>query len=310
MDDPTLVRVPFLSGGDGEAVQLAFDIGQLNTITYREIPRNRHGSILGAIGLPLESILPSMSKIRLSPSRVNDFSNCPQIYKFRVVDKLPESISLDAERGTLVHSVLEELFNSSADSRTYQRAKEILLLEWIGQLERKPDLAQLVLNEKEWIDRAAALLETYFSLEEPASIEPTSRELHLEMDLSADIYLHGYVDRLDIAPTGEVRIVDYKTGKAPKPGWEEKALFQLRIYALIYWRTFGVIPRLLQLMYLGDGQLIKNTPSEYELHNTEKKLLSIAADIRYAVENEIWIPKPSRLCDWCSFKSICPAFTD
>ena len=28
-----------------------------------------------------------------------------------------------------------------------------------------------------------------------------------------NVYLHGYVDRLDIAPTGEVRIVDYKTGK-------------------------------------------------------------------------------------------------
>ena len=43
------------------------------------------------------------------------------------------------------------------------------------------------------------------------------------------LYLHGYVDRLDVAPTGEVRIVDYKTGKSPKPGWEAKALFQLQV---------------------------------------------------------------------------------
>ena len=52
-----------------------------------------------------------MSKVRLSPSRVNDFNNCPQLYKYRAIDQLPEEISLDAERGTLVHSILHDLFD-------------------------------------------------------------------------------------------------------------------------------------------------------------------------------------------------------
>jgi putative RecB family exonuclease len=252
----------------------------------------------------------AVSKIRLSPSRVNDFINCPQLYKYRVIDQLPEKTSLDAERGTLVHTVLHDLFEFPAAERTIVAARELLPSRWITQLEETPDLKSLVLNEKEWMDRVEALLETYFTLEKPSTFEPTHREIHVEMDLSDSIYLHGYVDRLDIAPSGEVRIIDYKTGKSPRPGWQDKALFQLRIYALIYWRTSGIIPRLLQLIYLGDGQLLRNSPAEMDLVKTEQRLLRVAEEIAQAERTNSWPAKPSRLCDWCSFKPICPAFTD
>ncbi len=251
-----------------------------------------------------------MSKIRLSPSRINDFSNCPQLYKYRAIDQLPEKISLDAERGTLVHSVLEDLFDTPVPGRTIETAVGILPLRWREQRDAKSELDSLVPDSQEWLDRAEALLKNYFDLEEPNSFEPTHRELHLEMDLNEDVYLHGYVDRLDIASSGEVRIIDYKTGKAPKPAWEEKALFQLRVYALIYWRTTGVLPRLLQLIYLGSAQLLRNSPSEMDLISTEKVLFRIASEIDAAMQSDKWNPRPSKLCDWCSFKSICPAFND
>ena len=249
-----------------------------------------------------------MSKVRLSPSRVNDFNNCPQLYKYRAIDQLPEEISLDAERGTLVHSILHDLFDSPANERNLDKAQELFPEIWRKQLDEKPGLEMLIANEKEWSDRVFSLLSTYFTLETPGSFEATFREIHVELDLREDIYLHGYVDRLDVAPSGEVRIVDYKTGKAPKPGWEEKALFQLRIYALVYWRTHGVIPKLLQLIYLGDGQILKNSPTEMDLIAAQKVLLRVADDILAAIESDVWKPKPSRLCDWCSFKKICPAF--
>ncbi len=250
-----------------------------------------------------------MDQIRLSPSRVGDFTNCPMLYKYRVIDQLPESISLDAERGTLVHSILHDLFESVASERNLLKAQSLIDSRWQAQVESKPELGALVVNEKEWKDRVSALLSTYFTLEKPAEFEPTFREIHVEMDLTQELYLHGYIDRLDIAPTGEVRIVDYKTGKSPKPGWEDKAFFQLRIYALIYWRNHGVIPKLLQLIYLGNGNVIKNVPNENVLVSTEKKLLQIGQEISDAMDKNDWPTKPSRLCDWCSFKPICPAHT-
>ena len=238
---------------------------------------------------------------------MNDFTNCPQLYKYRAVDQLPEPPSIDAERGKLIHSVLEDLFELPAPQRTFESALEILPTKWSEQLEGKPELAALILDEKEWFDRAHSLLTNYFSLEKPSSFESTYRELHLERDISEEIYLHGYVDRLDVAPTGEVRIVDYKTGKSPKPGWEEKALFQLRVYALLYWQNEGVLPKLLQLIYLGDSRVVKSEPTEAQLKSTEKILKNIGDEILTALETGDFPTKKSRLCDWCFFKAICPA---
>lgn len=248
-----------------------------------------------------------MEKLRLSPSRVNDFTNCPQLYKYRSILNLPEEISLDAERGKLVHSVLEDLFEAPRLERSHQLAISLLPKAWQRQLADKPELEALITNHQEWMDRASSLLTTYFSLENPASFDATYRELHLEKDFTEQIYLHGYVDRLDVAPTGEVRIVDYKTGKSPKPGWEEKALFQLRVYALLYWRNEGVLPRLLQLLYLGDGNTVKSSPTERELEATERTLRNIGDEILTAIDTDFFPTKKSKLCDWCSFKKICPA---
>ena len=248
-----------------------------------------------------------MEQLRLSPSRINDFNNCPQLYKYRAIDQLPEPPSIDAERGKLIHSVLEDLFEEKIEDRTIVTALNLLPKAWEEHLLSQPELAQLVLDEKEWMDRAGSLLSSYFTLENPQSFDSTFRELHLEQNMSEEIYLHGYVDRVDIAPTGEVRIVDYKTGKSPKPGWEEKALFQLRVYALLYWQNHDVLPRLLKLIYLGDQKVVESSPTEAQLRSTEKILLNIGQEILSAIETAHFPTRKSRLCDWCFFKTICPA---
>ena len=97
--------------------------------------------------------------------------------------------------------------------------------------------------------------------------------------------LRGYVDRLDVAPTGEVRVVDYKTGSAPGPDFEAKALFQMKFYALVLWRLRGAVPRLLQLMYLGGGgEVLRYAPDEADLLATERKVRALWTAIERALE--------------------------
>ena len=71
----------------------------------------------------------------LSPSRAADFMACPLLYRFRTVDRLPEPYSPDAVRGSVVHKVLEVLFDLPAVDRTPEQARELLVPAWEAMLE-------------------------------------------------------------------------------------------------------------------------------------------------------------------------------
>src|SRR5579863_8004113 len=66
----------------------------------------------------------------LSPSRAGDFMTCPLLYRFRVIDRIPEPPTTATARGTLVHAVLERLFDLPAAGRTPDAAQDMLIPEW------------------------------------------------------------------------------------------------------------------------------------------------------------------------------------
>ncbi|MBC7374646.1 MAG: PD-(D/E)XK nuclease family protein, partial [Frankiales bacterium] len=84
--------------------------------------------------------------------------------------------------------------------------------------------------------------------------------------------------------------------------------FQMKFYALVLWRTRGVVPRLLQLMYLGDREVLRYSPDETDLLAVERKLLALWEAIDRATALREFQPRPSRLCDWCDYKALCPSF--
>ncbi|WP_371619592.1 RecB family exonuclease [Streptomyces sp. NBC_00454] len=250
----------------------------------------------------------------LSPSRASDFMRCPLLYRFRVIDKLPEKPSAAATRGTLVHAVLERLFDHPAPERTAPRAKALIPAQWDRLLEAKPELTELFPQGDEgaglarWLSEAEALVDRWFTLEDPTRLEPVEREFFVETELDSGLRLRGIIDRVDVAPTGEVRIVDYKTGKAPRPEYAEGALFQMKFYALVVWRLKGVLPRRLQLVYLGSGDVVTYDPVIEDLERMERKLLALWDAIREATETGEWRPRQTKLCGWCDHQAVCPEF--
>src|SRR5690606_11623482 len=79
----------------------------------------------------------------LSPSRAADFKTCPLLYRFRTIDRIPELPTLDQARGTLVHAVLERLFDLPAAQRTLAEAAKLVAPQWERLREESPLLAGL-----------------------------------------------------------------------------------------------------------------------------------------------------------------------
>jgi putative RecB family exonuclease len=90
--------------------------------------------------------------------------------------------------------------------------------------------------------------------------------------------------------------------------FEGKALFQMKFYALVLWRTTGVVPRLLQLMYLGDREVLRYTPDEADLLATERKLLALWDAVERATARRDFPARPSKLCGWCDHQAPVPSF--
>ncbi len=249
----------------------------------------------------------------ISPSRAGDFMSCPLQYRFRMIDKLPEPFSPDAVRGTVVHKVLEDLFDLPAAERTPEQAQEMVAPAWAALKEEAPELAEMFPDAEgaeitTWLATCRTALARYFTLEDPRRLEPAERELYVEALLDSRLLLRGFVDRVDVAADGALRIVDYKSGSSPGEMFEAKALFQMRFYALVIWRSRGVLPAMLQLVYLGNGEVLRYVPDERDLLATERKVQAIWEAIRRAEASGDWRANPGRICSWCAHQAICPAF--
>ncbi|WP_196716563.1 RecB family exonuclease [Actinomyces trachealis] len=247
----------------------------------------------------------------LSPSRAKDFMQCPLLFRLRTVDRLPEPGSLATHKGTLVHAVLERLFDLPAVERCSAAALDLLPGQWEDHQRRHPEVLTLFAEPGQvepWLAEARQLLEAYFHLENPRRLEPAEREVLVEARTRGGLLLRGFVDRIDVAPSGAVRVVDYKTGKSPSPRFQEEALFQMRFYALVLRLQQGQAPARTQLLYLKDGRTLTHDPRPPELEAVETKVERIWDEVEDCARSGRFLPRRSRLCDWCAFQNRCPEF--
>lgn len=261
-------------------------------------------------------------KATLSPSRISDFTSCPLKFRYRNIDRLPERPGIEALRGTVVHKVLEDLFDRPREDRTVEFAIGDLRRAFELVLAEEPDVRFAIDASLPWPDgdgvaapeaveaflsALPVFIERYFVIEQPTAFDPTHRERYVRSQVDDDLWLHGFVDRIDVAPSGEVRIVDYKTGRMPGAAFQDKALFQLKCYAWLWQQEHDTSVRRLMMLYLGSGERLVRDPSAGDIEQAKQTVRSVWAEMKRANEGADWQAKPSKLCDWCSFQTRCPA---
>jgi putative RecB family exonuclease len=247
--------------------------------------------------------------IRLSPSRASDYKTCPQLFKFRAVDRLPEPADIYSAKGTMIHAVLEQLYLLDPLDRTLGNARAFMLQVW-ENLKEDQEYSALSLapeEEREWLDHGFSLLVNYFRMEDPAKVSPSELEWWVEHETQRTL-LRGIIDRVEVMPDGEWVLSDYKTGKSPSETYALGSFFGLKFYALVCWRAFGKMPKLLRLIHLKKPEVISLVPTAQMLLGMERQLDALAQAIMRAHERDDWRPRVSSMCAYCPHRAICPAF--
>jgi putative RecB family exonuclease len=245
----------------------------------------------------------------LSPSRAGDYKRCPQLFKFSAIDRISTPPTVHQARGTTAHLALERLFGLPAAERTPARLSDLFREAWQEtKATDYPDLFDDVESERAWGIESLGILANYFALEDPTSFEPLSNELDMTQTIG-DMTIRGILDRMEESPDGLV-ITDYKTGKAPPERYAMSAFFALKIYALLVRIREGRTPAVLRLMYLNGPTVLELPVDDAQLDAMQRQLEALWAAIERAIETDDFPARTGVLCDWCSYRDICPAFAN
>jgi len=246
----------------------------------------------------------------LTPSKVAAFTACPLAFRFSVIEHRPEPPSPHAVKGTLVHAVLEGLFwNHDAADRTEAAAAGELARAW-AELASDPEFVALELTADQadaFLADARQLVSNYFSIEDPTAVRTIGVELGVELEADG-IRLRGIIDRLDIGPDGALTVIDYKTGRAPAPRYEQGRLGGVQTYALLCERILGRAPTEVRLLHLRDPLVISAFPTPQTLRGQQRRTAAIWGAIERACGTGDFRPSVGPLCQFCHFKPSCPAF--
>src|SRR5690349_25170586 len=109
---------------------------------------------------------PAFRRPALSPSRAADFKQCPLLYRFRAIDRLPEPTSPAQLRGSVVHAALEQLYALPAADRVPDTARDLVEPAWQQVLAEQPELADDIepAQRDGLLEEARALLSGYYRL--------------------------------------------------------------------------------------------------------------------------------------------------
>lgn len=228
-----------------------------------------------------------------------EFKKCPQSFLFQYLYGLKQPTTPVLAKGTMCHSALESIFDLEPDDRTIEHLQNLFRSHW-SRRRGDDGYKEFFLTEQgerdlqaegNWGREGLQLLENYYRVEDPRQIirpNPVQREIWVRAKLSVQpqqgvtgyvrpsntpnleasedesFLVRGIVDRLDMIQvdkhTVALRIVDYKTGKAPMLKYNaptnqrimEESFYQLQIYALLMRESYanGLPIRFLRLFHL------------------------------------------------------------
>ena len=253
-----------------------------------------------------------------SHSSINTFKTCPLKFKYNYIEKpdIEKKQSIEAFMGSMVHDTLEKLYTDIK----YKKIDSIdELLSYYQKIwkenysEDKIEIIRKGYTEDNYYKLGKEMLENYYEKNYPfneGKILGLEKKINLEFfDQNKNItyYLVGYIDRLMLKNENKIEIVDYKTNNTTKTQQEVDLDKQLALYSIAIKNLYPFVKEIeLVWHFLASGAVMRSKRSQENLEKIKHETIQAIREIEDAKKNNDFFGKPSALCDWCEFRSICP----
>ena len=246
----------------------------------------------------------------LSASSISTWEQCPLRYKYSRLDGIPEPETDSQIMGNFVHEILENVYKLPNDQRTIANAQQVSRVLWTnGWAERLAAIGVDETKMREFRWKSWWCVENLWLIENPVNISPIGLESEYYVEVLPGINIKGFVDR--ITPSGDgVKVTDYKTGKFPRPAYMDQKWFQLLLYKVIVEQTINKPVNEVELIYLKDGKSIAKQTKPKDNETTLARVSNVHREIKESIQTGDFPTKVSKLCDWCNYKKICPAWSN
>jgi RecB family exonuclease len=246
--------------------------------------------------------------VRVTPSRLGTWDDCPRRYRMTYLDRPAPSrggARAGSTLGAVVHLALRALFDLPVAERTPQAAARLVDRYWNSEGFRDADQAA------EYRERARNWLAEYVG-----ELDPDDEPVGLERWVSAAtdrIVAEGRVDRID-RRGAELVVVDYKTGRRTPTPDDAAASRALALYAVAVERTLHRTCTQVELHHLPSGTVAawRHDPASLREHVARAEAsageLDTAADELAAggPVDALFPPRPAPRCGSCDVRRHCP----
>ncbi|MBS3165802.1 PD-(D/E)XK nuclease family protein [Candidatus Woesearchaeota archaeon] len=244
-----------------------------------------------------------------SHSKLGTYLQCKQKYKFQYVEKIKsEYESVEAFMGKLVHATLEKLYKDLKFQK--KNSKEELLAHFVTSWDSQWHDKIMIVKEytaQNYQDMGKKFIADYYDHYTPFN---TITTLGLEtadlMPLANGNQYHVRIDRLACDKEGNYYVCDYKTNSALKAQEELDEDKQLAMYSLWVRQKYpdAKAVKLVWYFLAFDKEMISER-NEEQLLQLKKQTEEIIADIEVCQDFPTTM---SALCNYCAYKTICPAW--
>tara|TARA_R110000824_G_scaffold351071_1_gene537997 strand:+ start:23634 stop:24398 length:765 start_codon:yes stop_codon:yes gene_type:complete len=234
----------------------------------------------------------------ISNSKRDTFKQCKLKYRYRYVDRLPDYDISNTDAlhfGSYIHQIFEDGVEAS-DLSGLQHLAEQNRDNYKFNKSYEP---KIELCLKNFLRFNATLPEVGVS------------ELHFDLEVAEGITINGYIDRIIKGKEGGYLVIDYKTSKREKSKVELYQDPQLKGYVYAVHKLYNVpLNKITAAHYYPLTNTFVNV--QYTANQIWAHIRSVVDDvwkIRKAKKVDL-VPMRNQFCNWCSYKSLCPEFTE